>query len=178
MEGRDKVIAITGAAGSLGRNLSDIWVEGARVVAADFNDCAATLNIVSAEGTRPESVSGSTCEELIRPLRWPSIATSRPASWTHQRARQLTWPFTGCYGAVASTSSRKRIGMRCSKREMAASSSAFFTDDMPEFFGDEVVNTGYSILRNLTPSDTPKRSLANTRCELAFCRGNGGRYLL
>jgi NAD(P)-dependent dehydrogenase (short-subunit alcohol dehydrogenase family) len=50
MDVRDKVVAITGAARGLGQEFArSLAAAGARVVAADINDCAATLDLVRAE---------------------------------------------------------------------------------------------------------------------------------
>jgi 3-oxoacyl-[acyl-carrier protein] reductase len=50
MDVRDKVIAITGAARGLGREFAcGLAAAGARVIAADINDCAATLELVTAQ---------------------------------------------------------------------------------------------------------------------------------
>lgn len=51
MDVRDKVVAITGAARGLGQEFArSLAAAGARVIAADINDCAATLDLVAAEG--------------------------------------------------------------------------------------------------------------------------------
>src|SRR5258708_6132170 len=51
MDVRDKVVAITGAARGLGQEFArSLAAAGARVIAADINDCAATLELVAAEG--------------------------------------------------------------------------------------------------------------------------------
>ena len=51
MDVRDKVVAITGAARGLGQEFArSLAAAGARVVAADINDCAATLELVHAQG--------------------------------------------------------------------------------------------------------------------------------
>src|SRR6266704_1991158 len=51
MDLRDKVVAITGAARGLGQEFArSLAAAGARVIAADINDCAATLELVAAEG--------------------------------------------------------------------------------------------------------------------------------
>jgi NAD(P)-dependent dehydrogenase (short-subunit alcohol dehydrogenase family) len=50
MEVRDKVVAITGAARGLGQEFArSLAAAGARVIAADINDCAATLELIRAE---------------------------------------------------------------------------------------------------------------------------------
>ena len=50
MDVRDKVVAITGAARGLGQEFArSLAAAGARVIAADINDCAATLDLVRAE---------------------------------------------------------------------------------------------------------------------------------
>ncbi len=51
MDLRDKVVAITGAARGLGQEFArSLAAAGARVIAADISDCAATLDLVAAEG--------------------------------------------------------------------------------------------------------------------------------
>src|SRR5271170_5196855 len=51
MDVRDKVVAITGAARGLGQEFArSLAAAGARVIAGDINDCAATLELVSGEG--------------------------------------------------------------------------------------------------------------------------------
>lgn len=53
MEVRDKVVVITGAARGIGQELARwLGAAGAQIVAADLNDCSATINAVSAEGGR------------------------------------------------------------------------------------------------------------------------------
>ena len=50
MDVRDKVVAITGAARGLGQEFArSLAAAGARVIAADINDCAETIEIVAAE---------------------------------------------------------------------------------------------------------------------------------
>ncbi len=50
MDVRDKVVAITGAARGLGQEFArSLAAAGARVIAADINDCSATLDLVRAE---------------------------------------------------------------------------------------------------------------------------------
>jgi NAD(P)-dependent dehydrogenase (short-subunit alcohol dehydrogenase family) len=50
MDVRDKVVAITGAARGLGQEFArSLAAAGARVIAADVNDCSATLDLVRAE---------------------------------------------------------------------------------------------------------------------------------
>jgi 3-oxoacyl-[acyl-carrier protein] reductase len=50
MDVRDKVVAITGAARGLGQEFArSLAAAGARVIAADINDCAATIELVAAE---------------------------------------------------------------------------------------------------------------------------------
>jgi NAD(P)-dependent dehydrogenase (short-subunit alcohol dehydrogenase family) len=50
MDVRDKVVAITGAARGLGQEFArSLAAAGARVIAADLNDCSATLDLVRAE---------------------------------------------------------------------------------------------------------------------------------
>jgi len=52
MDVRDKVVAITGAARGLGQEFArSLAAAGARVIAADVNDCTATLDLVRAEQT-------------------------------------------------------------------------------------------------------------------------------
>ncbi len=52
MDVRDKVVAITGAARGLGQEFArSLAAAGARVIAADINDCTATLDLVRAEQT-------------------------------------------------------------------------------------------------------------------------------
>ena len=51
MDVKDKVVAITGAARGLGQEFArSLAAAGARVIAADINDCALTLELVAAEG--------------------------------------------------------------------------------------------------------------------------------
>ena len=53
MDVRDKVVAITGAARGLGQEFArSLAAAGAHVVAADVNDCTATLELVAAEKGR------------------------------------------------------------------------------------------------------------------------------
>ena len=53
MDVRDKVVAITGAARGLGQEFArSLAAAGAHIVAADINDCAATLDLVAAEKSR------------------------------------------------------------------------------------------------------------------------------
>src|SRR6266567_4478305 len=51
MDVADKVVAITGAARGLGQEFArSLAAAGARVIAADINDCATTIELVAAEG--------------------------------------------------------------------------------------------------------------------------------
>jgi 3-oxoacyl-[acyl-carrier protein] reductase len=51
MDLRDKVVAITGAARGLGQEFArGLAAAGASVIAADINDCAATIELVAAQG--------------------------------------------------------------------------------------------------------------------------------
>jgi len=51
MDVRDKVVLVTGAARGLGQEFAkSLAAAGARVIAADINDCAATLELVTAHG--------------------------------------------------------------------------------------------------------------------------------
>ena len=51
MDVRDKVVAVTGAARGLGQEFAHaLAAAGARLVVADINDCAATLELIRAEG--------------------------------------------------------------------------------------------------------------------------------
>jgi len=53
MDVRDKVVAITGAARGLGQEFArSLAAAGAHIVAADINDCAATLDLISTEKGR------------------------------------------------------------------------------------------------------------------------------
>src|SRR5437763_10281017 len=53
MDVTDKVVAITGAARGLGQEFArSLAAAGAHIVAADLNDCAATLDLVTREGSR------------------------------------------------------------------------------------------------------------------------------
>ena len=53
MDVRDKVVAITGGARGLGQEFArSLAAAGAHIVAADINDCAATLDLVAAEKSR------------------------------------------------------------------------------------------------------------------------------
>jgi NAD(P)-dependent dehydrogenase (short-subunit alcohol dehydrogenase family) len=51
MDLREKVVAVTGAARGLGQEFArSLAAAGARVIAADINDCTQTLDLVAAEG--------------------------------------------------------------------------------------------------------------------------------
>jgi NAD(P)-dependent dehydrogenase (short-subunit alcohol dehydrogenase family) len=51
MDVRDKVVVITGAARGIGQAFAQsLATEGAHIVAADINDCAATVELVQAQG--------------------------------------------------------------------------------------------------------------------------------
>jgi p-cumic alcohol dehydrogenase len=53
MEVRDKVVIVTGAARGIGQEFARrLAAAGALIVAADINDCSATLALVKAEGSR------------------------------------------------------------------------------------------------------------------------------
>ena len=50
MDVRDKVVVITGAARGIGQAFAQsLAAEGANIVAADINDCAATVGLVQAQ---------------------------------------------------------------------------------------------------------------------------------
>jgi p-cumic alcohol dehydrogenase len=58
MDVRDKVVVITGAARGIGQELArSLAAAGAHIAAADINDCAATVELVKAEGGRAISVT-------------------------------------------------------------------------------------------------------------------------
>jgi len=60
MDVRDKIVAITGAARGLGQEFArSLAAAGARVIAADINDCTATLDLVR-QNRRKASPRGST----------------------------------------------------------------------------------------------------------------------
>jgi NAD(P)-dependent dehydrogenase (short-subunit alcohol dehydrogenase family) len=51
MDVRDKVVVITGAARGIGQAFAQsLAAEGAHIVAADINDCSATVELVQAQG--------------------------------------------------------------------------------------------------------------------------------
>ena len=55
---RDKVVVITGAARGLGQEFArSLAAAGAFVVAADINDCSATLDLIEAENGKAISVA-------------------------------------------------------------------------------------------------------------------------
>ena len=55
---RDKVVVITGAARGLGQEFArSLAAAGALVVAADINDCSATLDLIKAENGKAISVA-------------------------------------------------------------------------------------------------------------------------
>src|ERR1700724_2048351 len=55
---RDKVVVITGAARGLGQEFArSLAAAGALVVAADINDCSATLDLIEAENGKAISVA-------------------------------------------------------------------------------------------------------------------------
>jgi NAD(P)-dependent dehydrogenase (short-subunit alcohol dehydrogenase family) len=58
MDVRDKVVVITGAARGIGQEFArSLAAAGAHIVAADINDCSATLGIVEAQGAKGISVA-------------------------------------------------------------------------------------------------------------------------
>lgn len=58
MDVRDKVVAITGAARGLGQEFAvALGAAGARVIAADINDCAATVELVKTQGGKAIALS-------------------------------------------------------------------------------------------------------------------------
>jgi len=71
MDVRDKVVAITGAARGLGQEFArSLAAAGARVIAADISDCAATLEQVTAAGgsgvaTRLDVTDPASAREMV-----------------------------------------------------------------------------------------------------------------
>ncbi len=58
MDVRDKVVAITGAARGLGQEFAvALGAAGARVIAADINDCVATVELVKTQGGKAIALS-------------------------------------------------------------------------------------------------------------------------
>jgi NAD(P)-dependent dehydrogenase (short-subunit alcohol dehydrogenase family) len=71
MDVRDKVVAITGAARGLGQEFArSLAAAGARIVAADINDCNETVNLVTRENgqavaTRLDVIDAGSAHEMI-----------------------------------------------------------------------------------------------------------------
>ncbi len=133
MDVRDKVVAITGAARGLGQEFArSLAAAGARVVAADINDCTATLELVRAEIASLAATYG-----MPFGLHY---TTSKAAviGLTRGLAREL---------------GRDRI------RVNALAPSAVITEGTREFFGArmeralETIKSGQTIQRNLVPED-------------------------
>src|SRR5882672_10046956 len=58
MDVRDKVVVITGAARGIGQEFArSLAAAGARIVAADINDCSATIELVEGQGAKAIGVS-------------------------------------------------------------------------------------------------------------------------
>lgn len=58
MDVRDKVVVITGAARGIGQEFArSLAAAGASIVAADINDCSATLGLIEAQGTKAIGVT-------------------------------------------------------------------------------------------------------------------------
>jgi hypothetical protein len=58
MDVRDKVVVITGAARGIGQEFArSLAAAGAHIVAADINDCSATLGLVEAQGAKAIGVT-------------------------------------------------------------------------------------------------------------------------
>src|SRR6266403_1289480 len=72
MDVRDKVVAITGAARGLGQEFAkSLAAAGAHVIAADINDCDATLELVAAEdgtgiGARLDVTDSASAQAMIK----------------------------------------------------------------------------------------------------------------
>ncbi|HTV88759.1 MAG TPA: SDR family oxidoreductase [Stellaceae bacterium] len=68
---QDKVVAITGAARGLGQEFAaSLGAAGARVIAADVNDCRATVDLVTAAGgqgiaARLDVTDAAACREVV-----------------------------------------------------------------------------------------------------------------
>jgi 3-oxoacyl-[acyl-carrier protein] reductase len=71
MDVRDKVVAITGAARGLGQEFArSLAAAGARIVAADINDCSETVNLVTRENgeavaARLDVTDASSANEMV-----------------------------------------------------------------------------------------------------------------
>jgi NAD(P)-dependent dehydrogenase (short-subunit alcohol dehydrogenase family) len=58
MDVRDKVVVITGAARGIGQEFAQsLAAAGAHIVAADINNCSATLGLVEAQGAKAIGVT-------------------------------------------------------------------------------------------------------------------------
>src|SRR5947209_3975103 len=71
MDVRDKVVAITGAARGLGQEFArSLAAAGARIVAADVNDCSETVGLVTREngaaiGARLDVTDAGSAQEMV-----------------------------------------------------------------------------------------------------------------
>ena len=97
-----KVIVITGAARGIGQEYARyLGGLGARIVAADINDCSSTLDLVKAEsgtavGAKLDVASAASAMDMARTALGATAFTrilSRPSSRARPRVRPITAAF-------------------------------------------------------------------------------------
>src|SRR5712692_9930378 len=166
MDVRDKVVAITGAARGLGQEFArSLAAAGAQVIAADINDCTATLELVAAEWDAAMAVNvkgiWNCCKAAV-----PAMRQAGGGSIVNIASLAATYGMP--YGLHYTTSKAAVIGLtRGLARELgrdrirvnALAPSAVITEGTREFFGDKLdraldtIKAGQTIQRNLMPAD-------------------------
>ena len=177
---RDKVVVITGAARGIGQEFArSLAAGGALVVAADIKDCSTINNaalygalrggrfdaIAEADWEAAMSVNvkgiWNCCKAVVSAMRQAgggSIINLASLAATYGMPFALHYT-TSKAAVIGLTRGLARELGRYGIRVNALAPSAVLTDGTREFFGDkagralEVIKTGQSIQRNLTPPD-------------------------
>src|SRR6185312_8800714 len=179
----DKVVVVTGAAGGIGQEYATgLAAQGARIVAADIADCAATVAAVRGAGGRIEAVRldvtdagqaaamamavnvkgiWNCCKAVVPAMRKTgggSIVNIASLAATYGTPFALHYT-TSKAAVIGLTRGLARELGRDNIRVNAVAPSAVMTEGTRSFFGDkldralDVVRTMQTIQRTLVPAD-------------------------